>query len=107
MRYLFCALLSLFSVATALAQKSNLRGNVFDTSDEPIPGAVIRVGSQSTVCNGEGAYEFVLSPGSYWVIARSIGHRKDSIRIDIQENEKLIRNFRLKLEGEILKENII
>jgi len=102
-RYLFSALLCIFSFSYAFAQNASLKGKVFDTSDEPLPGAVIRVGSQSTVCNGEGAYELILPPGNYWVIARSIGHRKDSIRIDIQANEKLLRNFRLKLEGEILK----
>jgi len=86
----------------ATAQTAKLRGKVFDTSGEPVPGTVIRVAQQTTICDGEGVYELVLTPGTYWVIARSIGHRQDSIRIDIQANENLIRNFRLKLENEIL-----
>ena len=86
----------------ATAQTAKLRGKVFDTSGEPVPGTVIRVAQQTTICDGEGVYELVLTPGTYWVIARSIGHRQDSISIDIQANENLIRNFRLKLENEIL-----
>lgn len=73
-----------------------LSGTVIDAvSNDPIPGALIRVHDSptATVSNADGNFELSLEPGKYPILISFIGYQSQMINLEIPYPEPLVINL--------------
>lgn len=92
---LWCAL-----VVTPLMPQAQfvLNGHVHDAStDEAIPGVVVRAGDQAAgVTDAEGTYKLILGPGTHRIEVRHLAYHTDTFTVEITEDLHLDRRLRPK-----------
>jgi hypothetical protein len=99
-------LLSLFfSLHTALLFGGGIRGHISTATGERLPfaGISIQGTSSGTIANEEGAYEFILAPGSYEIAVQYLGF-KTLLKKVIVGNDFSTVNFALEEQALNLKE---
>lgn len=105
MRAVLILLISLGLAIDIQAQSApaHIEGRVLDINGEPLPGAAIQAGAEVALADSDGRYELDVMPGAYWLRARSVGFRPDSLRFEAIEGQELTFNFRLKRDDEMLR----
>ena len=91
-------------VANAQETRGTIIGQILDTSGAVVPGANVVAANvasgvrQTTVSNGEGAYEFLyLLPGKYTVTVSSKGFKTTVQEIQVLIHERVKANFNLEV----------
>jgi TonB-dependent receptor len=86
------------SLPASRQQPGKLTGKIIDEeSGQPVPGATIQIGSNSTITDLNGAFSFPLSKGSYTATVSYVGYNtKEITEIDIQENHAFALTITLK-----------
>lgn len=92
MKTSFLFLYQVFVLVNTLAQNHTVRGVVVDEiTNQPLSFANVRIYNSNvgTSANAEGEFELKLASGNYTFIISYIGHRSDSINIELNQNQNL------------------
>jgi iron complex outermembrane receptor protein len=108
MRLLFSSILILITLAVT-AQKSSINGRV-TVNNSPLPYATVLLNGtkHGTVTNQQGMYEIKnITPGEYFVVYSSVGHRSDRVKVTINGFTPATINMELKESSSRLSEVIV
>ena len=102
---LFTALISLNAI---FAQNNSISGKIYNKSDIlPYVNLYLKKTKIGAASNENGFYQLKNIPkGDYTLVVSSIGYKTKSIKISIDENQKITQNFSL-LEDSSLDEIVV